>query len=403
MAESSVHFEGVWKKFRRGELHDSLRDLIPAISRRIMGRRPPASQLGSADFWAVRDVSFTVLPGETLGIIGGNGAGKSTALKMLTKILRPTVGWCEIRGRVGALIEVSAGFHPDLTGRENVFLQGAIRGMPSASIRRQFDSIVDFSGIADFIDTPVKRYSSGMNARLGFSIAAHLDSEVLIIDEVLAVGDFEFQQKAFGRIHDMATSGIPVVIVSHQLERIATLCSKAILLDHGSVVHAGTPAECILRYTEGSSSGATPANQEGPVRLQTCRAETDLPVESGSDIRIDLTGVIAADAADLDTTSLYIGLRSAQTGAVPYFTSTGRLGIPLPPEGDFRLQIVLQLNLNPGMYVVETAVYSERESRILTQGPRCHLQVREGQDFTGVVQLNPRISVHSSATAPAGS
>lgn len=402
MAESSVFFEGVWKKFHRGELHDSLRDLIPAVTRRILGRRPPPDQLGTGDFWAVRDVSFSVSPGETLGIIGGNGAGKSTALKMLTKILRPTVGWCEIRGRVGALIEVSAGFHPDLTGRENVFLQGAIRGMPAATIRRQFDSIVEFSGIADFIDTPVKRYSSGMNARLGFSIAAHLDAEVLIIDEVLAVGDFGFQQKAFGRIHDMATSGIPVVIVSHQLDRIATLCSKAILLDHGMVVHAGTPTECILRYTEGTSKAAA-ENQEGPVRIHSCRSETDLPVESGSDIRLDLTGMIVPGAPDIDTTAIYLALRSAQTGALPFATSTGRLGLPLPTEGEFRLSVTLQLNLSPGVYVVETAVYSERESRMVATGPSCYVQVTEGSSFTGAVQLNPRISLHSPAGAPAGS
>src|SRR6185312_4063250 len=195
---SGVRFEGVWKKFQRGEVHDSLRDLIPAVARRfVRGKTPPA--LSNREFWAVRDVSFNVGMGQALGIMGPNGAGKSTILKLLTKILRPDRGIREVHGRIGMLIEISAGFHPDLTGRENVFLQGAIMGMKRVDIRRKFDEIVAFSEIEDFIDTPVKRYSSGMNARLGFAIAAHVDPDVLIIDEVLAVGDFRFQDKAFGR------------------------------------------------------------------------------------------------------------------------------------------------------------------------------------------------------------
>ena len=231
----SVRFEGVWKKFRRGQLHDSLRDLLPALSSRLLKRNAP--RVG--EFWALREVSFAVTPGEVLGIIGGNGAGKSTALKILTRILRPTAGSASVVGRIGALIELSAGFHQDLTGRENIFLQGSIMGMPVALIRRKFDEIVDFAGIPDFIDTPVKRYSSGMNARLGFAIAAHLDPEVLIIDEVLSVGDFRFQDKAFGRIEGMSKSGIPVVLVSHQLDRVATLCTKALVLQQGIVLHQG--------------------------------------------------------------------------------------------------------------------------------------------------------------------
>ena len=203
MSGPGIEFERVWKKFRRGESYDSLRDFAPSVFRRLFGRGPSPIELGAADFWAVRDVSFTVRPGQALGIIGPNGAGKSTILKLLTSILRPTRGRCSVRGRIGALIEVSAGFHPDLSGRENVFLQGAIMGMPPADIARKFDAIVEFSEIAEFIDTPVKRYSSGMNARLGFSIAAHLDPDILIIDEVLAVGDFSFQQRAFDRVREL--------------------------------------------------------------------------------------------------------------------------------------------------------------------------------------------------------
>src|SRR5437762_12676114 len=184
---SAVVFEGIWKKFRRGERHDSLRDLVPALARGLARRRRPLD-LAEQEFWAVRDVSFEVGAGEALGVIGPNGAGKSTILKLLSKILRPTRGRVEMRGRVGALIEVAAGFHPDLTGRENVYLQGAIMGMARAEIAHKMDEISELAGPADFIDTPVKRYSSGMHARWAFSVAAHLDPAAPVSTEGRAVG-----------------------------------------------------------------------------------------------------------------------------------------------------------------------------------------------------------------------
>src|SRR5207248_9465421 len=182
------------------------------------------TDLVAEEFWAVRDISFAVNEGEALGIIGPNGAGKSTVLKLLTRILKPTRGRCEVRGRVGALIEVAAGFHPDLTGRENIYLQGAIMGMKRAEIAGRLEEIVEFAGVADFIDTPVKRYSSGMNARLGFSIAAHLNPDVLIIDEVLSVGDMSFQQRCVERMADFKRRGTVIVFVSHNLQAVADLC-----------------------------------------------------------------------------------------------------------------------------------------------------------------------------------
>jgi len=258
MAPPGVEFHHVWKRFRRGELHDSLRDLVPAMARRLVGRAPPPDELRVGDFWALKDVSFEIAPGQALGIIGPNGAGKSTVLKILTRILRPNRGSCAVRGRIGALIEVAAGFHPDLTGRENVFLQGAIMGMSAADTLRKFDEIVEFSGIADFIDTPVKRYSSGMNARLGFSIAVHLDPDVLVIDEVLEVGDYSFQHRAFGRIRELVRRDIPVIVVSHQLDRIAELCTDAILLSRGEVVRQGKAADCIAAYVLNPTLSAAP-------------------------------------------------------------------------------------------------------------------------------------------------
>jgi homopolymeric O-antigen transport system ATP-binding protein len=175
MTTPRVEFRHVWKKFRRGLRHDSLRDLLPALARSFVGRGARAEALREGEFWALQDVSFTVEPGEVLGIVGPNGAGKSTVLKLLTRILEPSLGSAMVRGRAGALIELAAGFHPDLTGRENVYLQGAIMGMKRGEIARNFDRIVDFAEVEEFIDTQVKRYSSGMWARLGFAIAAHLD------------------------------------------------------------------------------------------------------------------------------------------------------------------------------------------------------------------------------------
>jgi lipopolysaccharide transport system ATP-binding protein len=230
MAEPVVAFDGVWKKFRRGERHDSLRDLFPSLARHAFGRKR-SDALAEQEFWAVQDVSFELGRGEALGVIGPNGAGKSTILKLLTKILKPTRGRCQVRGKVGALIEIAAGFHPDLTGRENVYLQGAVLGMKRAHIAKTFDAIVDFAGISEFVDTPVKRYSSGMNARLGFSIAAHLNPDALIIDEVLSVGDMAFQQRCLERMRAFRDDGVSIVFVSHNLQAVAGLCQKALHLE----------------------------------------------------------------------------------------------------------------------------------------------------------------------------
>jgi lipopolysaccharide transport system ATP-binding protein len=244
----AIVFDQVWKKFRRGEHHDSLRDLLPSLARRTFRRRPPAGDLPKSEFWALRDVSFEVKPGEALGIVGHNGAGKSTVLKLLTRILKPTRGACEVRGRVGALIEVAAGFHPDLTGRENIYLQGAIVGMTRAEIARKFDQIVEFAGVEPFIDTPVKRFSSGMHARLGFAIAASLDPDVLIIDEVLSVGDAAFQARCATRMRELTARGVPLIFVSHNLPSVLDLCTHAILLGQGREICRGTPAAVVQQY-----------------------------------------------------------------------------------------------------------------------------------------------------------
>jgi lipopolysaccharide transport system ATP-binding protein len=289
MSQPAVVFDRVWKKFSRGERHDSLRDAVTALMAAPFRSRPDADALKEEEFWALQDVSFEVQTGEAIGVIGPNGAGKSTVLKLLSKILRPTRGTARTHGRVGALIEISAGFHPDLTGRENVYLQGAILGMSRAEVSRKFDAIVDFSGIRDFIDTPVKRYSSGMNARLGFAIAAHVDPEVLLIDEVLAVGDFAFQQKCYERLREFRRSGAAIVFVSHNMQAIVSLCDKAILLRPGRGPIVGSVGEVANLY---ASPGGQAVDARVAVEVRLTDA-TFAPVKSavapGTPLTLDAT------------------------------------------------------------------------------------------------------------------
>jgi lipopolysaccharide transport system ATP-binding protein len=250
MSDLALQVDHVFKKFKKGEVYDSLRDLIPALMGRLMkGRRREA--LHEREFWALQDVSFQVARGEAFGIIGANGAGKSTILKLLSGVMKPTKGVIQVHGRLSGLIEVGAGFHPDLTGRENIFLNGTILGMTGKEIKQRFEKIVEFSGLADFIDTPVKRYSSGMFARLGFSVAAHVDPDILIVDEVLSVGDFVFQKKCVERMTEVTTSGATVIFVSHNLRAVQDLCTRALLLDRGRVLTIGPSDDVIGTYLNG--------------------------------------------------------------------------------------------------------------------------------------------------------
>lgn len=249
----------VSKRYRigmRDEKEDTLVGLLARVVRtplsnyrRLRGLSHFGSDERSDDVvWAVEDVSFELARGEALGIIGRNGAGKSTLLKILSRITEPTSGWVELRGRVSSLLEVGTGFHNELTGQENVFLNGAILGMRRDEIRRKFDEIVAFSGVERFIDTPIKRYSTGMKVRLAFAVAAHLEAEILIVDEVLAVGDAEFQKKCLGKMTEVSRKGRTVIFVSHNLSAIQALCDRAILLDAGRVVAQGTVSEVVQDY-----------------------------------------------------------------------------------------------------------------------------------------------------------
>ena len=393
-AEPGITVEGVWKKFRRGERHDSLRDLLPSLARRFARGRGDPAELEARDFWALRDVNLEIRPGQALGIIGHNGAGKSTLLKLITRIMRPTLGRCAVRGRIGALIELAAGFHPDLTGRENVFLQGAIMGMPAAVIRNRFDEIVEFAGVADFIDTPVKRYSSGMNARLGFAIAAHLEPEVLIIDEVLSVGDMAFQERAFGRMREIARSGIPVAVVSHQLDRITALSTHAILLRRGVVVAMGTPTDCITQYVTGELGQAEGTSTVVPgLSLTGLAPETPGPVRSGERRTIILRGRYEPDQAGSQRLGFMVRVRRMDTGQVVFTTSTHRHGLHLTAPGPFGVNFDLQFNVGEGVLSVETGIIDADTEHHLGEGPWTHMEVVPGLPFQGVAQLNSMVTI----------
>jgi lipopolysaccharide transport system ATP-binding protein len=387
MSRTRVRFDNVSKAFTRGERHDSLRDLIPAALRALRGRHQAAPQ---DLFWALRDVSFEVQAGHALGIIGRNGAGKSTVLKLLTRILKPTQGSCSVIGRTGALIEVAAGFHPDLTGRENIYLQGAIMGMKRAEIATRFDEIAAFAGVEAFIDTPVKRYSSGMNARLGFSIAAHLTPDVLLIDEVLAVGDKGFQEKCQGRMQQFLREGVAIVFVSHHLPAVSRLCDEVLLLEQGKPRLLGKPAEVISTYcrTTGSTDEddvaiATELRSDrhaGPADSFELPPGQKLTLDVTLDFRVDISkatvGIVVWDLAR----ELYV-----------YGASSDFLGIPLvrARAGERKtFTFSFHTHLSRGLYAIEVNVVDLHRHRFaaLARGIR-HFQVVEQVTYDGVANL----------------
>jgi lipopolysaccharide transport system ATP-binding protein len=263
MSSAVIQGEGLGKRYRRGLAVDP--GLRHALERFVKSPLGAFRRKKDETFWALRDVSLEVKEGEVLGLIGRNGAGKTTLLKILSRITKPTTGWAEIHGRVGSLLEVGTGFHPELTGRENAFLSGAILGMNKKEIARKFDEIVAFAELEKFIDTPVKHYSSGMYVRLAFAVAAHLEPEILLVDEVLAVGDINFQKKCLGKMGDVSRAGRTVVLVSHQLNQIRRLCQRVVWVDEGSIRRDGDTHEVTSAYESdmGRSEGGAHSRARG--------------------------------------------------------------------------------------------------------------------------------------------
>lgn len=383
---TTIHVDRVSKRFRlgSGSEYSRLTEVIASnaknwLKRNLLhvasnvandGHRQNDERFEGNDFWALRDVSFSVAHGEVVGVVGHNGAGKSTLLKILSRIVTPTSGRVGVRGRVGSLLEVGTGFHPELTGRENIYLNGAILGLKRSEIKRRFEQIVDFAEISPFLDTPVKRYSSGMTVRLGFSVAAHLQPDVLIIDEVLSVGDQAFQRKCMGKASELGSQGRTVLVVSHNLAAISNMCSRALLIDAGRLGMDGAPSQVIEKYLHSMNSmdglvewGEQQAPQSKMVRLRrvsVCGTVSETPTPQ-VDIDREIELVVEYDVIESDAVNcVQIHLRD-ETGVFVFSSANApsmnsgcdtTFGRPLQ-RGRYRTACRVPANfLNDSRYVV---------------------------------------------------
>ncbi len=374
MNDTAIRVDGLGKRYRIGGRQDPYKRFTEVVMDTLAAPLHRLRQLGSAPppeeiFWALQDVSFEVQPGEVLGVIGANGAGKSTLLKILSRITEPTRGEVELRGRVGSLLEVGTGFHPELTGRENIFLNGAILGMGRQEIRHKFDAIVNFAEIENFLDTPVKRYSSGMYVRLAFAVAAHLEPEILLVDEVLAVGDMQFQEKCLGKMDDVSKSGRTILFVSHNLGAIERLTHRCLLLAGGRAQSIGPTHEVLEEYYTGTRAGRAAgvtdltgyrrpgSGQEG---VQITRFGLDplgegLPTLSmGAPLVVDLE--ISCERS-LGSANVLLKLKNARNDIVALlFSPDDGVLIDLEP-GTQRLRCCIEdLWLPPGSYVMDVGI-----------------------------------------------
>src|SRR5712671_6223211 len=359
MTDVAIRCEGLAKQYRIGEresykaLRDVITEAFAAPFRRLFSRSGGSSNGNEKPmFWALKDVSFEIERGGVVGIIGRNGAGKSTLLKILSRITEPTEGRVVLRGRVASLLEVGTGFHGELTGRENIYLNGAILGMRAKDISRQFDRIVAFAEVEKFIDTPVKHYSTGMYMRLAFAVAAHLEPEILLVDEVLAVGDVGFQRKCLGRIGEVAADGRTVLFVSHNMGAIRSLCTKGIVLDKGRVTYFGQIAKSIETYFESTNNSSNHADVDGSLRHgfgPIWLTGSDGTIEQGDSFEINTTMRPPPEAAGF--TVLCVLEDPSQRNIFHLRIDSSDLKLSLPWRENYSISVRLPaLWLEPGLY-----------------------------------------------------
>lgn len=367
MSTAAIAVEALGKRYRLGEREPyvALRDVLSRAFTTPFRRKSGRGASGNGHLWALRNVSFGVRQGETIGIIGRNGAGKSTLLKILAGITRPTEGYSELRGRVGSLLEVGTGFHPELTGRENVYFSGSILGMKRREIDRKFDEIAAFSGVEAFLDTPLKHYSSGMQLRLAFSVAAHLEPEVLLVDEVLAVGDIEFQKKCLGKMEEVTKGGRTVLFVSHNMGAINALCSRCLILNGGGIEFDGAATEATARYYAQSLAGADRSDLSARPRTGNGKARfTALHIEpldaAGGRLEAALPGCDLRVSATLECRTAF----APANLAVIFYDATGHRIIDAntaqqgrfvsmqPGESAQAVFLLREVLLRPGKYLV---------------------------------------------------
>jgi lipopolysaccharide transport system ATP-binding protein len=405
---SAIRVEHLSKRYYRGStgasgtlLSEQMSHALRALVRREAAERPPASE----PFWALHDVSLEVAPGEVVGLIGPNGAGKSTLLKLLARITLPTEGRIELRGRMASLLEVGTGFHPELTGRENVYLNGAILGLSRVEIARRFDAIVAFSGVEKFIDTPVKRYSSGMIVRLGFAIAAHLDAEIMLVDEVLAVGDAAFQRKCMNKMRELTLEdGRTIVFVSHNLAWVERLCDRALLIEDGALVADGPVAQVTAGYlsaVDPVQHGGVTEIPDGMHRIGTGTAKfrrlrlLDDDGRASGSLRLNQPLVLEAT---LDVTQpiqeavLEVGISTVdgQRLVTSFNTDGGRPAMPLEP-GVHELRAELEPALLPGEFVLDLGVHERVSGAAIDMVDRVlqfdvGVSDGEGETYAGTVR-----------------
>lgn len=373
-----IRFDEVSKRYRLGAGHASLREALTSLPRKLLGQRA-APDDESQYHWALRDVSFAVERGEALSIVGRNGAGKTTMLKLMSKITRPTFGRVKLEGRVSALIELGAGFHPDLSGRDNIYLNGAILGLSRREIDARFKSIVDFAELSTFIDTPVKRYSSGMYARLGFSVAAHTSPDILLVDEVLAVGDNNFRQKCYDFIHRFVNSGKVTVFVSHDLAAAEQLCQRSIWLERGKVVTVGNPSRVVdqyLTFLDEQAADNVEAPAEGSeqlaisqVRVSDVEGQERQVFTHGDDVVINVD-YVAREPIQNPHFCIWV---SDSTATEPLFAANMIIDGNTPAEltGAGTLQCVFKnVPLMPRVYYVWVEVWGADRAKLLFKWQR---------------------------------
>jgi homopolymeric O-antigen transport system ATP-binding protein len=397
MDSVAIRVENLGKRYEIGATqvqHNTLRDRLVDGVKSVVRRGRATGARNS--FWALKDISFEIKRGEVIGIIGRNGAGKSTLLKILSRITEPTTGRAWIHGRVGSLLEVGTGFHAELTGRENIFLNGAIIGMQHTEITRKFDAIVDFAGVEKFIDTPVKRYSSGMYVRLAFAVAAHLESEIVLVDEVLAVGDAAFQKKCLGTMDQVARSGRTVLFVSHNMAAIENLCTSAILLEGGSVIMRGDTHRVIHHYLERvlpSLVANVPLAERqdrsgnGKIRLTSFRVEDEhghqlAAVRSGMEV-VFVFGYECRDGEQPRAVDVgfSLGYTNEELLTVLYSSYVGQTFDPEKKSGEFRCRIS-KFPFAPGRYCVGTRLLENGEEADWLRNWTGYVDVELG-DFYG--------------------
>ena len=376
MAQPVIQVEHLMKEYVLGQIGTgTLRGDLQSLRAKLRHQEDPNRKLWAVDspqqkgdrFLAMNDVSFNVMPGEALGVIGHNGAGKSTLLKLISRITAPTGGEIRIKGRVSSLLEIGTGFHPELTGMENIYLNGAIMGLTRKEIARKVDQIIDFSEVEKFIDTPVKRYSSGMYVKLAFAVGAYLDSDILICDEVLAVGDLAFQKKCIARMSEMAHSGKTVLYVSHNMRTIRNLCTRAILLDHGRLVYDGDTAEAVDRYaapmfqTSRNLDALHRGKNRGMImRLLDVRVNGN-GVQFASDEMLDFTMTMRSN---MDAPDLHLRMIIDALGEKPIAVANVEEPIPVKQGETVKHRVRVPLErFNKGRYVVTLSVFTVTAGR----------------------------------------